>query len=108
MKRKAQQEQRKKGDWKPSGEPWLKGLPTIDRYMTDSWYDDGKARDVSKLTVTITGAGVGIVLTDPDERSSAFTNGATVQDALDLLEAALSDPKRDPWRPWPKSFGKRA
>jgi len=108
MKRRAQQEQKKRGEWKPSGEPLLKGCPAIDRYMSDAWYDDGKARDVSKLTITLTGNGVGIVLTDPDERSSAFTQGETVQDCLDLLEAALGDAKRDPWRPWPKSFGKKS
>jgi hypothetical protein len=106
MKRRKQEDQKRKGKYESSKEPTISKFPTIDTYMGDLWYDDGKAREPSKLTITLNASGVTIVLTDPDERCSAYTTGETLHEALGLLEDALASGK-DPWRPWPKSFGNK-
>jgi hypothetical protein len=84
----------------------LKVYPNITKYMWDCWYDDGSPRELGKLAFGLVPSGVSVSLTDPGERASAFTTAETLVEALNLLEAALSGPG-DPWRPWPKSFGKK-
>lgn len=107
MKRKEASKQKSKGKFTSQGEPIISKYPHIEAYMGDCWYDDGKAREVGSLKVTLTGSGVALSLTDPDERATAFTEGKTIEDALARLEDALATGK-DPWRSWPKSFGKRS
>lgn len=106
MKKKAQVDQKAKGKYQPHPEPLLKGRPTIGMFMYDCWYDDGSPRELSKLSIGLVPSGVQISLTDPDNRSTAFTTSSSVSEALDELEKALTS-NVDPWRPWPKSFGKK-
>lgn len=106
MKRKASKEQAVKGKYQQHSEPMLKVYPNITKYMWDCWYDDGSPRELGKLAFGLVPSGVSVSLTDPGERASAFTTAETLVEALNLLEAALSGPG-DPWRPWPKSFGKK-
>lgn len=106
MKKRAQETQKKKGKWEPTGDGFFKDLPSLEQHLGDCWYDDGTPREVSKLTIQLTGGGASLQLTDPDNRCTAFTNAEDVVAALHLLEEALAS-DRNPWRPWPKHFGKK-
>jgi len=106
MKRRAKSDQAKKGEYVQHGEEFFKKYPHICQVLWDCWYEDGQARELGKLSIGLVPEGVNIALTDPGERCSAFTTAATLKDALKLLEDALSGPG-EPWRPWPKSFGKK-
>jgi hypothetical protein len=106
MKRKEATKQKARGKFTSQGEPLIHKYPHIDMYMGDCWYEDGKPRELSRLSIQLTGSGVSISLTDPDERVTAFTDGPTIEEALEALETALATGK-DPWRPWPKAFGRK-
>ena len=106
MKKKAAKEQSAKGKYQQHPEPMFKVYPNITKYMWDCWYDDGSPRELGKLGVQLIPSGVSINLTDPGERASAFTTAESLVEAPNLLEATLAGPG-DPWRPWPKSFGKK-
>lgn len=106
MKKKSQEAAKGKTKWVPSGDPFFKPFPTIEQHLGDAIYEDGSPRECSKLTVQVGIGTVAIQLTDPDNRSTAFTNGESVMDAMTLLEEALVN-NRNPWRAWPKHFGKK-
>lgn len=106
MKKRSAATQKEKGKYSPHSEPYLKAFPEVLRVMWDCWYDDGTPRELGKLSVSLTGSGVAIQLTDPGERATAFTNAETLGEALSLLEDALKG-RGDPWRPWPKGFGRK-
>lgn len=106
MKRRAKEVQKTKGKYSPHQEPLLQRCPEIGRILWDCWYDDGAPRELGKLSINLTSSGVAIQLTDPGERATAFTNAETLAEALDLLEQSLAG-KSDPWRPWPKGFGRK-
>jgi len=107
MKRRAKEVQKTKGKYVPHQDPFLAKYPEIQRVLWDCWYDDGGPRELGKLTISLVPSGVAIALTDPGERASAFTTAESLPEALELLEAALGG-KADPWRPWPKGFGKKS
>lgn len=106
MKKRTAANQKTKGKYVQHGEPLMKDFPEICKYMWDCYYDDGTPRELSRLSVSLTPSGVQISLTDPSERCTAFTDGGTFHEALEALEASLATGK-DPWRPWPKNFGKK-
>jgi hypothetical protein len=106
MKRRAKSEQRQKGVYTQHQEDFFKKFPEITQVLWDCWYEDGQARELGKLTIGLVPDGVNLAITDPGERMSAFCTAGTLKDALKLLEDALAG-NGDPWRPWPKSFGKK-
>jgi len=106
MKRRASKDQAVKGKYLQHSEPMLKAYPAVVKFLWDCWYDDGQGRELSKLTISLVPSGVSIALSDPGERASAFTTAESLVEALGLLEAAIAG-TGDPWRPWPKSFGKK-
>ena len=101
MKRRNAEGQKGKGKWAGSSDPLLKGLEEVNRLLTDAYYDDGKPREVSKLSVSFAEGACQVVISDKDQRESAFTQSETVRGALEELEAALKA-GRNVWRPWPK------
>ena len=106
MKKRTQVASSKKAKWEPSGDPHFKAFPNIEQHLSDMAYEDGSPREPSKLTVQLNIGGVALQLTDPDNRSTAFTNAELLSEAMALLEEALAS-GRNPWRPWPKHFGKK-
>ena len=101
MKRVQTETQKGKGKWTPSKDQFLKGRPTIDAFLTDAWWDDGKPRDVCSLTVRIGFECAMVSLNDSENEQSITTNGKDVDDALDRLEAYIA-PGNASWRPWGK------
>jgi len=99
MKRYANDSQGKRGKWKPSEDPFLQGLPTINQLMTDCQWEDGKPRIPCSLKVRIGEEQASVVLTDEENKMSIATTGDTLREVLELLEAALVG-NRVRWKPW--------
>lgn len=88
------------GDGSPMHDEWFsKKYPTIVMYLTDGKYDDGAARELSALSVSVADGDVLIALNDKDLKQSVYTQSSTLQDALKLMEGALKDGTCQ-WRPW--------
>jgi hypothetical protein len=64
--------------------------PALAAHLTDLWWDDGKAREPGTLTVRMSGDEVFLSLSEPDDKSSAYTAGPTLANALALLNDALA------------------
>lgn len=79
-------------------------FPTITTWMTDGFWDDGKAREVSTLGVRFGDGQVHLSLVDHDAKRSVYTDAKTIEDALMLLEEALKA-ETCVWRAW-KAFKK--
>jgi hypothetical protein len=101
MKRAQAETQRSKGKWTPSTDQFLKDRPTVDSYLTDAWWDDGKPREVCSLTIRVGNGNAMVSLNDADQEQSITTNGEDVNDALDRLEAYLANGTIT-WRSWGK------
>lgn len=83
---------------------WVKKYPTILAYLCDETYDDGGAREVSALSISIREGDFLLALNDKDLQQSVYTQAHTLADGLKLMEGALADGKAQ-WRPW--KSGKR-
>lgn len=101
MKRAQTETQKAKGKWIPSTDRFLKDRPTVDSYLTDAWWDDGKPREVCSLTIRVGNGNAMVSLNDADNEQSITTNGEDVNDALDRLEAYLATGTPS-WRSWGK------
>lgn len=75
--------------------------PTIAQYLCDEFWDDGKARKPSTMTINMAGGDVSISISDHEYEQSCYTTSETLQDALEALEDALGANKVT-WRKWPK------
>lgn len=87
-----------------SDEGFLKKYPTIVTHLSDDKYDDGGARELSTLAVSIREGQIAIALNDKDLKQSMYTMAETLTEALKLLEGALAAGNGE-WRPW--KAGKR-
>lgn len=101
MKRFNQDGQKKQGKWVPSGDKFLKDRPFVDALLTDAWWDDGKPRDVCSLTVRVGTRSASVSVNDAENEASITTQGESVEDALDRLEAYLAA-GNPTWRQWGK------
>lgn len=99
MKREAADNQRKAGKWKYPGGSLIGDYPTIVEYMTDAFWDDGKPREPSSLTINIGGDQVRISLNDKPQKRSVNTTAASLEAALQALEHVLAAGS-PPWRYW--------
>jgi len=106
MKKRAKLETPTPQAWVPSQDPFYKKLPYVDECMNNPWYEDGDARQLGNLKINSTSSGVQLILSDPDNRESAFTTASTVREALELLENALAR-EVGVWRPWPEWMGQK-
>jgi len=101
MKRFNQEKQKGVGKWVPTADDFVKARPMIDSLLTDGFWDDGKPRDVCTLTIRLGKGGAGISLNDPEGEQSITTNGRTIDETLDALEAYLATGIVT-WRQWGK------
>lgn len=82
-----------------SDEAFVKRYPCIVEYLTDDVYDDGGAREVSVLSVSIRDGSISLALNDKDLKQSLYTQAETLQGALMLMEGALKSGVGE-WRAW--------
>lgn len=76
-------------------------------YMTAGAWDDGQPRETSTLMVVAEEGLIKCCLNDRALGRSLWRSGATMDAALDALEAALVDPRADWRRRAPAPRGKR-
>ncbi len=101
MKDYTQTSQKKAGKFVPSTDSFFEGRPCLNEYMTDAWWESGKPREVCSLSLRA-GNGSGMAtLTDADNEQSITSNGPTIEEALDRLEAYLASGNPS-WRQWGK------
>jgi len=105
MKRIQLDNQKAKGKWVPSKEPFLSKAPTINQLMTDCFFDDGTLRKLATLKIRVGDESATVTISDENVEASITTTADTVMDALALLEDALAN-DRVRWRPWPAEFTK--
>jgi hypothetical protein len=84
---------------KCSDDTWTKKYPRILEYLTDDKYDDGSARDVSALSISIRDGDIALALNDKDLKCSLYTQAESLTTAMRLMEEALASGKGE-WRPW--------
>lgn len=77
----------------------FKRSPLVWEYLTHDTYDDGATRERSSLSIRVEGSAILLALNDQDMRQGAYTQAGSVQQALSLLEEALSKGQVT-WRPW--------
>lgn len=80
-------------------EGWAGKHPIIVAYLCDGKWEDGKARETSKLQVTLQEGRFVASLQDVALQRSLFISGPTLGKALEALERALASPGAD-WRKW--------
>jgi len=85
---------------------WAKQYPTLWEYMTTLNYEDGGAREVSKLSIFVENGVMKAALNDPTPRASVYVAGDTVDAALKALELALASPACE-WRAWNNNTKKK-
>jgi len=99
MKRESQEAQKRAGKFVPHADPLLKGCLTVNQYLSDCFWDDGKTREPCTMTVTFLATGVRVSLNDKEYKRSCFTDAPTVAEALNHLEVRLTAGDA-PWRAW--------
>lgn len=99
MKRRAQEAQKAKGKWTCPDPQFAKQFPALAQDMFDVFWEDGKTREPSTLTVRGRGDAFSISLNDPEAKASVTTTGETLMDTLTLLDAALAAGTAK-WWPW--------
>jgi hypothetical protein len=72
---------------------------TIAEYLSCGVWEDGKARELSSLTVCLGGSGIQVALNDKALSRSAYSTAGTLAEALELLDGALLEGTVG-WRPW--------
>lgn len=73
--------------------------PAIWEYLTQARWEDGKPRELSKVTAQVEDGVVKVALVDTALERSLWRSGETLEDALRALEKALAEDKAD-WRRW--------
>jgi len=101
-------ENQKPGKWEPSKDPFIAKYPTLNRYLTDFWWEKPvvKPRTPCTMAVTFFSGSVQVSLNDKAKRRSVHTTAETVTQALEALEAYLADGGA-PWRSWGNEGGKK-
>ncbi len=83
-----------------------KKFPTLLEYMTTTKWEDGTAREVSKLSIFIEDGLFKCAVNDTDLKRSLYVSGETFEGALRAAEKAIQDTNAD-WRQWNKGKGRK-
>lgn len=106
MKRDAAAQQKTAGKYKHCGDKFFKDLATVEEYLGDCWWDDGKPRTPCHLKVEVVGDMIHIALIDTENRRSCHTAARGLVEALTLLESHCVS-GTPPWRSWGPERGRR-
>jgi len=85
---------------------WNKACPLVTEHLSHEYWDDGKPRSPSTLTVRCESGRINMALNDREAKSSLYVTADDVTAALKALEKALSSPGAD-WRKWSGGGGKK-
>lgn len=82
-------------------------FPSIAEHLSATFYDNGKARLPSTLSIRVEEGEVRLALNDVDKSRSMFTAASTLDKGLEAMEKHLAA-TGGTWRPWKaKAGGKR-
>lgn len=90
MKRREPPKPGKKGEVICPDTAFAKAYPTLAAGMCDGLWDDGKPREVWTLSIRMKEKGVLLTVTDKNYGECLYTEGEGLDDALALVEHALS------------------
>jgi len=105
MKREASSAQKAKGKYQHTNPGFIGNYPTIEEYLGDCWWDDGKPRTPCHLKIEVVGNMVHVGLIDTEQRRSCHTTSGGLAEALEALEAHLAAGGA-PWRSWGPQKGR--
>lgn len=77
-------------------------FPNVYDHLGHVFWDDGKARTVSTLTVFFEDGLMKVALNDREAECSLFVTGKGFEECLRSLEKRLSGEQAPDWRPWGK------
>jgi len=89
----------KKGHVSCPDESFMSQFPSVSAYLCDVWWDDGKPREPSSLSIKMDGTYVHIGLMDHAMSRSLYCTAPSLQDALLMLEEVLKGGQAS-WRAW--------
>lgn len=105
----------KKRDQTPPGEvakasvadpQFEKRFPRVWEYLTLLHFDDGSARELSKLSIFVENGKFKVALNDAAEKASLYVSGDTVDGVLKALESTLGHDNPE-WRAWNQNTKKK-
>ena len=76
-----------------------KDCPLLASHLADEYWDDGKPRDPSTLTIKVQDGRINLALNDREEKASLYVMGDTIAEATKALEKQLGLSNAD-WRAW--------
>lgn len=85
------------GKWPDEG--WQAEYPHVCEYLCTLRWEDGTAREPSKLSISLRDGSIQVGLNDGELKQSAYTSAGSTEEALALLEDALAR-GLDVWRAW--------
>ena len=78
---------------------FCKDFPLLLTYLTDGRWEDGSARILSTISLSVEDGRWKLCLNDKDLRRSLYFTGDTLQDVFRSVEKALGGSSAD-WRKW--------
>lgn len=99
MQRPTETQAKAMSDGKFPDELWQGEYPLICQYLTTTRWEDGSDREPSALAISLREEGIQLALNDKALRQSAYTTAGSVEEAMGLMEGALTN-GRDIWRAW--------
>ncbi len=88
-----------KGKWTCGDLSFATKYPSLAAMLCDCWWDDGSPRQCSSLSVRMDATSCFVSLSDHAHQQSAFTQAASLEEALLLLEEAVTNSTIQ-FRPW--------
>lgn len=73
--------------------------PLIVEYLSTQQWEDGSARELSALSITLGEGMMKLALNDKELKQSLYTAAPTLDEALKLMEGCLKAGNGE-WRPW--------
>jgi len=99
MKRDTPVKSSKKGDVQCPDQEFGGPYPSVSNYLCDAWWDDGKPREPSSLSIKMDETYVHVGLMDHAQRRSVYCTAPSLVQALTMLEDLLASGKVS-WRTW--------
>lgn len=99
MKRETPVKPPKKGEVVCADSEFSGRYPNVTSYLCDAWWDDGKPREPSGLSIKMDESYVHCGLMDYDRERSVYCTAPSLSEALEMLEGLLASGSVS-WRVW--------
>ena len=82
-----------------------KRYPKLTEYLITSRWEDGSARELSSIAISVHDGLVQVAVNDKELKQSLYSTAGTLPEALQLAEDAIKD-DLGAWRPWKSGRGR--